>query len=93
MTREEIENIVRDTVVEVTGIKNFENMENLLDRELGIIPADFLYIFDMLERRFNIPVFRIFTYSTFHVMTVENIAKEVEKLLNDAPGITKLEKV
>ena len=46
-----IQNAIRESVEFVTGRSNFSNDTSLLDRDLAIIPANFLYIFDMLEKK------------------------------------------
>jgi len=56
---------------------------NLMSRDLGIIPVDFLYIFDILERALQIPVHRVFVQAKYEVMTVAHLADafcELQKL-------------
>ena len=72
-TREEIEGMVRNAVKDVTGIEIKSSDTSLIDRETGIIPADFLYIFDQLEQKLQAPVCGIFAEYTYEVMTVKNL--------------------
>ena len=73
-TREEIEVMVREVVKDVTGVETRSPDASLIDRETGIIPADFLYIFDQLEQKLRAPVCGIFEEYTYEVMTVRNLA-------------------
>lgn len=76
--------IIKDEILkavkEVTGISCADEDANLIDREIGIIPADFIYIFDLLEKRLQIPVHNIFTSRTFDVMTVNNLSNALLEL-------------
>ena len=84
MNIENIKTFVRESITDVSGISRFEDNENLLDPGVGIFPADFLYIFDLIEKRFNIPFSNVLQFSTYEVMTVENMAKEIEKMIPEA---------
>ncbi|SHH84864.1 hypothetical protein SAMN02745823_01176 [Sporobacter termitidis DSM 10068] len=83
-SKEVIENTIRDAVKDVTGITNLEKDASLIDRELAIIPACFLYIFDILEKKLELPVYNIFKDHTFEVMTVENLTNALFEL--EMPG-------
>ncbi len=79
-TKEIMVNTILAAVEEVTGILDLENDTSLIDRDLAIMPACFLYIFDMLEKRLQLPVYDIFIDNTFEVMTVENLSNALLKL-------------
>jgi len=75
-----IQNIIRDAVEAVTGITNYSNDASLIDRELAIIPAKFLYIFEIIEQRLHVPLSEIFIKHSFEVMTVENLTSAIMEL-------------
>ena len=78
-----IENIIRDAVKNVTGIIELKKDDSLIDKELKIIPADFIYIFDILRERLQLPVHDIFVKHTFEVMTIENMTDALFELKSE----------
>ena len=69
-TKKEIISIIQNTVREVTKVNVDSDNVTLLNLQLDIHPADFLYIFDELERRLEIPVTEVlkgYDYSIFRV--------------------------
>lgn len=79
-TQMDIENIIKDTVWEVTHIKVSSCEISLLDTSLSINPADFLYIFAILETKLNKPVVDIFKTHNYSVMKVCELAKALMNL-------------
>ena len=65
MTYSEVDivELIKKIVFDVTKIEIISSEENLLSTKLDINPVDFLYIFDELEKRLNIPVVEIFVNS------------------------------
>ena len=49
-SKQELMKLIQQTVYEVTKIQVKQMDTNLLDTRLLIHPADFLYIFDILEK-------------------------------------------
>ena len=82
-SKEMIEDIIRDAVKNVTGITALERDTNLIDQELKIIPVDFLYIFDILEKKLQVPAHNIFIDHTFEVMSVAKLADALFELGTD----------
>lgn len=80
-SKEAIERTIRLAIKDVTGITELKINESLIDREMGIIPANFLYIFDILEKKLQLPTYDIFNH-TFEVMTVENLTNSLFELGN-----------
>ncbi len=85
-TKEQLENLIRDTVRDVTGKVIDYPDTSLIDRALGIDPADFLYIFDRLEKELQAPVHTIFTNHGYEVMTVRGISVALLKLEHKRVG-------
>jgi hypothetical protein len=79
-SKEAIEKTIREAVKDVTGIAFLEKDASLIDRELDIIPANFLYIFDILEEKLQLPIHDVLINHTFEVMTVENLTDALFKL-------------
>lgn len=53
-SKQELMKLIQQTVYEVTKIQVKQMDTNLLDTRLLIHPADFLYIFDILEKKLNV---------------------------------------
>lgn len=79
-SKRDIEKAILEAVKAVAGIEFLEKSANLVDRDMNIIPANFLYVFDMLEEKFRLPVYNIFIDSTYEVMTVENLTEALFEL-------------
>lgn len=75
-TADEIRQVVEIAVKEVTG-KPFNTDKSLIDRDSGIMPANFLYIFEILEEKLNLPVCSIFETNSYEVMTIDNLSKAI----------------
>lgn len=71
---------IKDAVWKVTGITIESEEISLLDTKLDIPPADFLYIFDILEKNLELPVTEIFQDSNYIVMKVNNLSDALFKL-------------
>lgn len=79
-SKEDIEKIIREAVINVTGITLLKKIDNLIGKDLNIMPADFLYIFDILGKELQLPVHDIFINYTFEVMIVENLTDALFEL-------------
>ena len=77
LTKEQIEKTIRDAVCEVTGKKDFSSSDSLIDKDMGIMPVDFLYIFDILEKVLKLPVCKIFENNGYDVMCVKNLTDAI----------------
>lgn len=82
----DIKTIIRDIVCSVSGKSDFQDVDNLLSRDIGIMPVDFLYVFDCLEKRFGLPLFEIVENRDYTVMTIDNLSHEIaHKLSTQSP--------
>lgn len=75
-----IEQAIREAVYKVTGIKDLEKDRSLIDRDMNIMPANFLYIFEILEEELRLPVCQIFIGNSYEVMCVENLTNAIYSL-------------
>ncbi|WP_343210150.1 hypothetical protein [Anaerolentibacter hominis] len=67
------------TVERISGVTPLDINENLLSDRMKISFPDFLYIFDKLDREFNIPVHNILIQDDYSLLTVEGLWKEIEQ--------------
>jgi len=79
-TKEDIEQAIRDAVGRVTGITELDSDLNLVSKELGIAPANFLYIFDIFEKALGLPIHDILKSNNYQVMTVANLTEALYAL-------------
>jgi hypothetical protein len=79
-SREDIEKAIREAVGDVTGITGLDDDANLTDTALGIAPANFLYIFDILERRLQVPAHDVLKTSGYQVMGIKNLTDALYEL-------------
>ena len=80
LTIDEIKEIIRESLNRVVGIGLIDENASLLDSEVGIFPTYFIYIFDMLSKKTELPVCKILEHATFKVMTIHNLAVEIDKM-------------
>lgn len=79
-TEAEITKAIIETVYEVTRISIQTEEISLLDTQLDINPADFLYIFDILEKQFGFETKEILENSNYDVMYIPNLSKAIMQL-------------
>ena len=82
-TRKDIEMIVCDTVKTVTGIQIVHHNISLLDRDINIFPADFLYIFDLIENKIGKSIDSILVEYTDDVFIMDNLIDVIYKICVD----------
>ena len=80
ISKEKIRKALVNILNEVTDVKDVGEDTILVSENVGIFPADFIYIFDALERELSLPVFKIFENSNYSVMTVKNLTEAIYKL-------------
>ena len=80
MNREEIKVIIRNAIIQVTGLDNLDGKTSLISKEMGIMPVNFLYIFEILKNELELPVYKIFENHTYQVMTIDNLANAFMEL-------------
>ena len=85
LSQEFIEKTIREALENVCGISDIESDVSLLEKEIAIHPANFVYIFDILEEKLGLPIHNILTDRTFEVMTVANLTNALLDL-NDRKG-------
>ena len=80
-SKQELMKLIQQTVYEVTKIQVKQMDTNLLDTRLLIHPADFLYIFDILEKKSNVPAADILKNHDYTVMRVDVMSEALLELL------------
>ena len=76
-SKEAIGSIVKDAIKAVTGKDVFEPNVCLLDRNIAIFPADFLYIFDIIENKIGKSISNILVDYQYDVFIMENFVNAV----------------
>jgi len=79
-SKEQIELSIRSAVKAVVDIEIQDNKLNLVAKEMGINPAMFLYIFEILENELQMQVCDVFIDQTSEVMTLENLTNAIFQL-------------
>lgn len=80
-TKKDIRNLIRKIVFDVTKVHVESENTSLLDTRLKIHPADFLYIFDLLEKELHIPVVNIFIDQDYTIMRVDRMSEAILGLI------------
>lgn len=80
-TKNDVVKLIQKTVFEVTQIKLDSEDISLLDTSLGIYPADFLYIFDLLEKELKVPATDVFKSHSYDVMVVDKLSDALLELM------------
>lgn len=80
-TKRELVHLIKGAVYEVTNVEIEDEKMNLLDNRLNIHPADFLYIFDLLEKELHIPVADILRDHDHTIMEVGAMGDALLKML------------
>ena len=83
------EAVIVRAVEKVTGIKYITSETNLLSRTVGVFPADFLYIFRIIEEELNVEINSVFVDSTYEVFVVENLAKKIRSICESIGNVGK----
>lgn len=81
-TEKDIINVIKETVFEVTGIQELSDGDNLLSTKLDILPADFLYIFDLLEKKLEVPAVDVLKNTDYQVMQIDYFSKALLELMH-----------
>lgn len=79
-SQSEIEQIIQSTISSVSGNIVVRLDDSLIDKDSPIIPADFLYIFDILEKKLKVPACTIFERNSCNVMTLSNLTTALYEL-------------
>lgn len=79
---EMIRQIVRNAVMQVTGIKQLDDDKSLVGVEYGINPVDFLYIFEMIGETLERDVSYILAEASFEIMTVNHLSDAIDKYIS-----------
>lgn len=80
-TKQEIIELIRKVVFEVTGNEVESDDMSLLDTKSGIKPADFLYIFDLLEKGLEVPAVDILKNHDYTVMKIDHMSEALLSLI------------
>ena len=80
---ENIENTIKNVISDVTSITINDTNQNLVGKNSHIMPSDFLYIFEILEQKYNVQLCNIFTTHGYEIMTIKNLANAIIELKND----------
>lgn len=86
--KKEIMKLIQKTVFEVTKIHVDNEKINLLDTSLDICPADFLYVFDLLEKELNISIVEILIRYPYYVMELDHMSDALLELLESVDSCT-----
>ncbi len=77
----EIETAIIDAVKEVSGgYKVTDRDMHLLDDSIPMPIVNYLYVFDILEKKLDLPVVKVLETNDYTVFTVRNLAREISKL-------------
>lgn len=79
--KSDIVEIIKETVYKVTQIKIDDENTSLLDTRLRIYPADFLYIFELLEKKLNVPAADILRTHPYSVMEIDKLSDALLELM------------
>lgn len=80
-TQDEIIEMIKNTILEVTGVRIVSDTDNLLDTKYDINPAEYLYVFDVLEKKLQLPVTDIFKDSDYTIMQPDHLCKAFADML------------
>lgn len=75
-TKETISQMLKAVIADVSGWDSVGLDESLISKDSRIMPVDFLYIFDQIEKKMNIPVCKIFESKSHEVMTINNLSED-----------------
>ena len=79
-SKEKIADIVKNAIYEVTKIRIDNDDINLLSEELKIFPADFLYVFEIIERNIEVSIGSIFVDYGYEAFEVKRFIKIICEL-------------
>ena len=79
-TIEQIEEIIRSAIYNVTGKSNVNSDVNLTGYHMAIFPADFLYIFNLIELHTGLPIYRVLEDHSYKVLTIKNLVSALYEL-------------
>ena len=74
VTKDAISQLLKTVITDVSGWDSVGLDESLISKDSRITPADFLYIFDQIEKKLNIPVCKVFESHSFEIMTINNLS-------------------
>lgn len=80
-TLDEIEQLIVETMDEVTGVKITDYNQHLLSAELDIPLADFLYVIDELEKRIGHSITKLFEKEEYTVFNVKDLSAAIMKVI------------
>ncbi|BDF04256.1 hypothetical protein [[Clostridium] hylemonae] len=80
-TFDEIEQLIVETMDEVTGVKITDYNQHLLSAELDIPIADFLYVIDELEKRIGHSITKLFEKEEYTVFNVKDLSAAIMKVI------------
>ena len=80
-TFDEIEQLIVETMDEVTGVKITDYNQHLLSAELDIPIADFLYVIDELEKRIGHSITELFEKEEYTVCNVKDLSAAIMKVI------------
>lgn len=82
-SKEDIAHMLHAAVKDVTGLTILSDDDSLISSQYGIHPANFLYIFDILEKQLGIPTADVFKNSHYSIMTVSHLSSAFYEMLPD----------
>lgn len=79
--KSDLAELIKKAVYEVTQIHVDCGKTNLLDTSMDICPADFLYIFDLLEKELHVPAVDILNGRSYHILEIDAMSEALLELL------------
>ena len=86
--KNEVINLIQDTVFKVTQIRVTSTEINLLDTSLDIRPSDFIYIFNLLEQELKVSVTDLLINHSYRVMEINSLSKALLELIKTNESCT-----
>jgi len=80
-SRDIIKQAIYEVLEDVTGITSIEENTCLVGTALSIPPACFLYIFEELEKRLELPVCDVLTSRSYTIMSISNLTDAFMRLI------------
>ena len=83
LSQQEVETMIADTIYEICDMKVNDRDKHLLCKSIPISVVDYLYVFDALEHKLDLPVAKILEKNSCEVFTIRNLAEKICALRDD----------
>lgn len=75
--QEKVRCTIKKTVEDICGITLIDETSNLLEDSVGIMLADWIYVFEELFVTYHYPIFEIIENMDSQKFTVDGLSKEI----------------